>query len=164
MTEIVPVITKEKIKIVAGLAETIWREHYTPIIGAGQVEYMLDKYQSENAIGLQIENGIKYYHLLNKGKSVGYFSFSIQEDALFLSKFYVLRTERGKGIGREAIKFIEEQTRALDLHKIKLTVNKYNTKSIQAYEKMDFENVAAIVQDIGNGYVMDDYVLEKTLT
>ena len=163
MIEFVPVITKDKIKIVADLAETIWKEHYTPIIGAGQVEYMLDKYQSENAIGQQVENEVKYYIILNQGKSVGYFSFSIQEDVLFLSKFYVLKLERGKGIGRAALLFIEEQVRALHLNKIKLTVNKYNSNSIKAYEKMGFENVADIVQDIGNGYVMDDYVLEKTV-
>jgi len=155
--------TTEKFKILADLADTIWREHYTPIIGSGQVEYMLNKYQSENAIRQQIKNGAKYYLILKQGKPVGYFSFNIQESVLFLSKFYILKSERGKGIGRAALLFIETQTRAQDLNKIKLTVNKNNSKSIKAYEKMGFENVDSIVQDIGNGYVMDDFVMEKTV-
>jgi RimJ/RimL family protein N-acetyltransferase len=70
---------------------------------------------------------------------------------------------RGNGIGRSALSFIEAQVKALDLRKIQLTVNKFNTNSIKAYEKMGFVNTEATVQDIGNGYVMDDYVLEKTV-
>ncbi|TRO64516.1 GNAT family N-acetyltransferase [Christiangramia sabulilitoris] len=161
MTEIVPVDSEDKVKITADLAKEIWSEHYTPIIGAGQVNYMLEKYQSRTAIWQQLEGGVSYYLLKTGEKHAGYFSFSIQEKSLFLSKFYVLRSERGKGIGKTALKFIEEQAMELQLPKIKLTVNKYNSNSIKAYEKMGFENVGSIVQDIGNGYVMDDYVLEK---
>jgi RimJ/RimL family protein N-acetyltransferase len=49
------------------------------------------------------------------------------------------------------------------LNKIALTVNKNNVNSIKAYEKMGFKNVGSVVQDIGSGYVMDDYKMEKTL-
>lgn len=164
MTKIVPAITRENIKIVADLAQTIWTEHYTPIIGAKQVTYMLDKFQSVKAVQDQIKKGIRYYLIQHQDAYVGYLSFSIQEDLLFLSKFYVLKQERGKGIGKAALLFIEDQARELGLKKIKLTVNKHNSKSITAYERMGFTNVDAIVQDIGNGYVMDDYVLEKDIT
>jgi RimJ/RimL family protein N-acetyltransferase len=82
---------------------------------------------------------------------------------MFLSKLYVLNSARGNGIGRMALAFMEKQTRELNLKKIKLTVNKLNTNSIKAYEKIGFINIEAIVQDIGNGYVMDDYVLEKII-
>jgi RimJ/RimL family protein N-acetyltransferase len=80
-----------------------------------------------------------------------------------LSKLYVLRSARGNGIARSALSFIEAQVKALGLRKIQLTVNKFNTNSIKAYEKMGFINRKAIIQDIGNGYVMDDYVLEKAI-
>jgi RimJ/RimL family protein N-acetyltransferase len=66
-------------------------------------------------------------------------------------------------MGRLALTFIEAQAKELQLKKIELTVNKYNSSSIQVYEKMGFVTVDAIVQDIGNGYVMDDYVLEKSV-
>ncbi len=164
MTSIVPALTKEQIRIVEDLAKKIWTEHYTPIIGSGQVSYMLDRFQSAAAIREQIQNGARYYLLKYQEEFVGYFSFSIKGENLFLSKFYVLKEERGRGIGKAALLFIEEKVRELGLKKIELTVNKYNSNSIKAYEKMGFENMESIVQDIGNGYVMDDYVLQKYIS
>ncbi len=163
MTNIVPVKSKTNISLVANLANTIWTEHYTPIIGLGQVNYMLDKFQSEKAIQEQLEKGVAYYLMQFQDAFVGYFSFSIREDVLFLSKLYVLKSARGNGIARAALSFIELKAKKLQLAKITLTVNKYNSNSIAAYVKMGFINADSIVQDIGNGYVMDDYVLEKNL-
>ncbi|MCW5516035.1 GNAT family N-acetyltransferase [Muriicola sp. Z0-33] len=163
MTTILPALTGENFTVIADLAETIWTEHYTPIIGAKQVAYMLNKFQSVSAIQNQVEKGISYYLISFQDTYVGYFSFSIEENHLFLSKLYVLKSARGNKIGKAALSFIEEQAEALELNKIKLTVNKYNTNAIKAYEKIGFINIEAIVQDIGNGFVMDDYVLEKNL-
>ncbi|WP_190809277.1 GNAT family N-acetyltransferase [Flagellimonas sp. S3867] len=163
MTQIIPALSKETYPIIADLAKSIWTEHYTPIIGIHQVEYMLDKFQSANAIEDQIKNGILYYLIFYQETPVGYFSYSINENFLFLSKLYVLKSARGNSLGRAALSFIEAQARELELKKIKLTVNKYNTNSIKAYERMGFINIEAIVQDIGNSYVMDDYVLEKVI-
>lgn len=163
MTSITPVQTKASYKIVADLANIIWTEHYTPIIGEQQVAYMLEKFQSAAAIEDQVENGVLYYLISFQDKPVGYFSVSRHPDFLFLSKLYVLRSARGKGLGRAAISYMEELAGKFDLKKIRLTVNKFNTNSIKAYERMGFLNVAAIIQDIGNGFVMDDYVLEKVI-
>ena len=158
MTQIISASTTEDCNRIDDLARSIWTEHYTPIIGEQQVAYMLHKFQSATAIENQIENGAYYYLLQHNDTSVGYFSFSIKEDALFLSKLYVLSTARGNGLGKKAMSFMETQVKELGLKKIQLTVNKYNYNSI-----MGFINVKAIVQDIGNGYVMDDYVLEKKI-
>ena len=163
MTTIVPAQTRANYKIIADLANLIWTEHYTPIIGEQQVAYMLEKFQSALAVEDQVEKGIMYYLLLYQDTHVGYFSFSKNEESLFLSKLYVLNSVRGNGIGRAALSFIEAQAKELDLKKIKLTINKFNTNSIKMYEKMGFVNIEAIVQNIGNGYVMDDYVLEKVI-
>jgi len=163
MTTIVPAQTRANYKIIADLANLIWTEHYTPIIGEQQVAYMLEKFQSALAVEDQVEKGIMYYLLLYQDTHVGYFSFSKNEESLFLSKLYVLNSVRGNGIGRAALSFIEAQANELDLKKIKLTINKFNTNSIKMYEKMGFVNIEAIVQNIGNGYVMDDYVLEKVI-
>ena len=42
-----------------------------------------------------------------------------------------------------------------------LAVNKANAKAISAYTKYGFRIREAIVQDIGGGFVMDDYVMVK---
>ena len=57
--------------------------------------------------------------------------------------------------------FLEEKRVGINCKSISLTVNKYNTDSIKAYEKMGFEKIDSVVMDIGNGYVMDDYVMKK---
>jgi ribosomal protein S18 acetylase RimI-like enzyme len=164
MTQIILATTKKEFQTIDALAKTIWTEHYTPIIGQEQVSYMLNKFQSTKVIEQQIKDGASYYLLAYNENPVGYFSYSIKEDALFLSKLYVLSSARGNGIGKTAMNFMQDKVIELGLNKIQLTVNKYNYNSIKAYEKMGFINVKAIVQDIGNGYVMDDYVLEKEIS
>jgi RimJ/RimL family protein N-acetyltransferase len=59
------------------------------------------------------------------------------------------------------INFIEDKAKTYNLNKIRLTVNRYNTNSIKAYEKMGFKNKREVVQDIGNDFVMDDYEMIK---
>jgi len=150
-------------KRIAALAKLIWTEHYTAIIGEQQVTYMLDKFQSLPAIEEQVNQGNSYYLILHQERDAGYFCYSIKNGLLFLSKLYVLKEFRGKGLAKIALKFMEEQAKAFACNKISLTVNKYNTNSIKAYEKMGFKNMKAIVQDIGNAYIMDDYLMEKEI-
>lgn len=154
---------ENNISIVSSLADEIWNEHFTDIIGKAQVDYMLDKFQSKKAITEQIADDFLYYVFMNNDMPIGYISVKAREDHLFLSKFYILADERGKGYGRTAIDFIEQLATELKLNKISLTINKYNSDSIAAYEKLGFINSTSIIQDIGNGYVMDDYIMEKSL-
>jgi len=150
-------------QLVAELGDFIWREHYTPIIGLAQVEYMLDHFQSITAIKKQIAEGVRYYLVENEDENVGYLSFYPKEESLFISKIYVLSNQRGKGLGKAAIGFIENNATDLGLDTLRLTVNKFNTNSITSYEKMGFFKTESVVIDIGGGFVMDDYVMEKAL-
>ncbi|GAA4952879.1 hypothetical protein GCM10023314_28020 [Algibacter agarivorans] len=145
------------------LADTIWREHYIPIVGKPQIDYMLDKFQSAEAIEQQIIDGFEYFVLNYDKTPVGYISIRKENKALFLSKIYVLSSCRGKKIGKTAMLFIEEKAKDYQLKKIRLTVNINNTNSIKAYEKLGFKNVGPLITDIGNGFVMDDYEMVKVL-
>ena len=84
-------------------------------------------------------------------------------DALFLSKLYVRASFRGKGLARAMLKAAEKAARESGVARIRLTCNKYNTASLAAYERMGFVRTADVVTDIGGGFVMDDYVMEKQL-
>lgn len=148
-------------EIIEKLADTIWREHYIPIVGKPQIDYMLEKFQSVNAMKEQVANGYEYYTFFYEELPVGYISIKPESDYLFLSKIYILSAYRGKGIGKTMMQFISKKAKKYHLNKIRLTVNKYNINSIKAYENMGFENVRELVQDIGNGFVMDDYELVK---
>jgi ribosomal protein S18 acetylase RimI-like enzyme len=157
------VLTDQQIGTVEDLAREIWTEHYTALIGREQVAYMLDRFQSGKAIASQIADGVLYYLIEAGGQAIGYLAVQPKERDLFLSKIYVSSSCRGRGIGRRAVHFAEDLARARGLARITLTVNRGNAGSIRAYEKFGFRNAGAVVQDIGNGFVMDDFIMEKII-
>ena len=154
-------ITFEKvsdIKELASLASSIWHEYWTCLLSPEQIDYMVENFQSEKAIKEQIEDeNYTYYFIKSDNENVGYFGISDKRDFLFLSKIYIRKEFRHKGIGTKAFNKIKE----LALGKpIRLTVNKHNTNSINAYKKWGFKTIDAVVTDIGSGFVMDDYIME----
>lgn len=163
MVRFQPALNQRDFNQIEDLANTIWQEHYIPIIGKAQVDYMLDKFQSAKAISQQVLNGFEYFIIEYDNVPVGYLSVKKEPQALFLSKIYVLESYRGKKIGKEAMNFIETKANNYRLKSIELTVNKNNVDALKSYLKMGFENKGSIVMDIGNGFVMDDYKMVKQL-
>lgn len=162
--ELVPVVTQEDLNRVAVLGVRIWHEHYDTIIGKAQVDYMTAKFQSAEAIQEQIaQEEYHYYLLVERNGPVGYFAFRILE-GLFLSKIYVAAEGRGKGYSRTVMDFLKKLCDEQQLGRIWLTVNKNNSSSIAVYEKLGFICIRTQVTDIGNGFVMDDYVMELNLS
>jgi ribosomal protein S18 acetylase RimI-like enzyme len=153
--------TKEDIKKIAALAQIIWMEHFTPIIGIDQVQYMLDKFQSAEAIEAMIETeGYVYYMAYDNGVLAGYMGFHPDEtkQSILLSKIYVEKSFRKRSIAKTMIETVTKQYPAF--HTLWLTVNRHNDDSIAAYKRMGFEIVREQVTDIGNRFVMDDFVME----
>ncbi len=160
--DMIQVKTEAQLRQVEQLAREVWTEHYIPIIGEEQVEYMLGRFQTVKAMQAQLEDGYDYYIITDEGSRVGYLAVKQEgTDSLFLSKVYVLKSYRGKGLGRKAMDFVRQYAESKELKKVKLTVNKNNKGSIRAYEKVGFVNCGSVVMDIGGGYVMDDYLMEK---
>ncbi|MER2295110.1 MAG: GNAT family N-acetyltransferase [Desemzia incerta] len=147
----------------AELARIIWKEHYTSILGEEQVHYMLETIQSEPAIQQDLEKGKIYWLVQKDGQDVGYVSYELEENTLFLSKFYLTEAARGKGLGRFLFENLKEVAADQSKQSIELTVNKHNAPTIKAYQKMGFEQIREQVADIGNGFVMDDYVFRYSL-
>jgi len=164
-TEIIveEVFNEARIQTVEKLAYEIWNEHFTPIIGKAQVDYMLEKFQSVKAISGQIAQGFQYYLIRTDEGYIGYTGVQPKEDELFLSKLYITSSQRGKSYGRKVVQFLEGMARDKGLNRITLTVNKNNLDTIKAYERFGFENLGPVVQDIGGGFVMDDYRLAKQI-
>ncbi len=162
--EFIKVVSHEEIDSVIQLANIIWPEHYTSIIGAEQVEYMLSSFHSHATIAAQvISKEYQYFLINNDNKAVGYLGVKLESSSVFLSKLYLLAEFRGSGVGGKAIRFIKDLALANHLDKISLTVNKYNVGAIGAYKKIGFQVTEEIVADIGEGYVMDDYKMELKL-
>ena len=85
------------------------------------------------------------------------------QDCMFLSKIYLQQKYRGNGYAAQAIQYLEKICCLEQLHTIWLTVNKGNADSIAAYKHMGFAIARTQVADIGQGFVMDDYIMEKSL-
>jgi len=161
--EFMPVRSGEQIARVVQLAREIWTEHYLPIIGQAQIDYMLARLQSAAAIAAQIAAGDEYFLLRRQDQWLGYAAVRTDADArrLFVSKLYLLKTVRGQGLGRASMNHLAQMARQRGLSKLWLTVNKRNP-ALMAYLRIGFVTVGAEVADIGGGYVMDDYQLEWT--
>ncbi|MFO7635765.1 MAG: GNAT family N-acetyltransferase [Clostridia bacterium] len=147
-------------KTVETMARSIWEEHYTPIIGAAQVDYMLLKYQSADRILNDISRGgVQYYLAYFDGTVAGYCALrpDEREKTIFFSKLYVERHMRGKGIARKFMDMVLAYASAGGYRSIWLTVNRNNVQSIEAYKRLGFSIIGEVVTDIGNGFVMDDY-------
>ena len=161
--ETLKVNNDQQIQEVAELAEMIWHEHFTPIIGTSQVEYMVDKFQSVPALKTQLKDGYEYYQLFDKGEFCGYCGIHPENGRLFLSKIYIRKDCRGRHLATKAFEFLKDLCRRRGLSSIWLTCNKHNDNSLAVYRHLGFETVDTQVADIGNGFVMDDYIMEVTV-
>jgi ribosomal protein S18 acetylase RimI-like enzyme len=150
---------RERAVELENLAREIWTEHYTPIIGAGQVEYMLTKLQSADSVQKAIaSDDYRYFMAYDDLKPIGYFAVKPERNkkVLLLSKLYLHKDCRGRGISKLMLENVRLIAREYGLDHIQLFVNKHNS-SVNIYKKLGFRIVEDIVTDIGDGYVMDDY-------
>jgi GNAT superfamily N-acetyltransferase len=150
--------TTEDLPLISELANIIWHQHYVEIIGAEQVKYMLDKMYTVASLKDQMEKQHHVFYLIkNEDKTIGFISVSGSEKtkSYFINKFYILQDTAAKGIGSDVFNKI---IKLLDAEELKLTCNRKNYKSINFYFKNGFKIERVADFDIGNGFVMNDFV------
>ena len=151
----------EDIAEIRRLARSIWCEAYNSILSKEQIDYMLDMMYSEEVITGEILSGVVWDLIVCEGTSCGYLSYSPAEDnAVKLSKIYIDKNFRGKSIAANALRRVIEYAAQKGRDHVFLTVNKNNKIAIRAYEKNGFVISDSVVTDIGNGFVMDDYIMK----
>ena len=162
--KIVKAETDDQLMRIAALADEIWHEYFPCIISEDQINYMVEKFCSFKAMKDNIKNeDYSYYFVKKNGADIGYTAAKPDGDRLFLSKIYLKKEERGKKYSRRIIEFYEERCLNEGFVSMWLTVNKHNDSTIAAYKAMGFEISGEGVADIGSGYVMDDYYMEKII-
>lgn len=149
----------DEIPLLQELAREIWEEHYPGIITQGQIDYMLKHFYADERIQEELQRGVYWSIYWKDSKPVGYMSCELRDEKLYLSKIYLKKSHRGKGYGREMIDLIHLIARQNGKKSVYLNVNKYNSASLEFYEKCGFQKTGEGVFDIGQGYVMDDYIL-----
>lgn len=157
--------TDTQVREIADLAKVIWNEHFTPIIGKDQVDYMVEKFQSYPALKEQISEGYEYYQIFSSGEFCGYTGIHPGEDnRLFLSKLYLKKESRGHHLATGAFSFLKEICRERGYSAIWLTCNKHNDNSLGVYRHFGFEIIDTQEADIGGGFIMDDYIMEYKMS
>ncbi len=158
--------TEQDIPDIRNIAEKSWKAHYPGIISDAQIEYMLQKMYSEEELKrhFQMENFQYYFMGDDEGNRLGIMGFELHYDP-FTTKFhrlYLLKECTGKGYGKAALDFLKQIASQSDDKRIILTVNKQNTAKF-FYETQGFKVYDEAVFNIGNGYVMDDFLMEFLL-
>jgi ribosomal protein S18 acetylase RimI-like enzyme len=159
-------LTDADFGIVAALAERIWRAHYASIISVAQIEYMLAGRYTDERLRAYVGSDRRWLYILRAdGEPVGYFSYALTDapGEIKLEQIYLLPALHGRGLGGIMLDHVEAQAHTRGCTMLMLTVNKQNARSIAVYRKRGFVVRAEAMFDIGNGFVMDDYVMEKRL-
>ncbi|MDR1616992.1 MAG: GNAT family N-acetyltransferase [Syntrophomonadaceae bacterium] len=144
---------------VALFAREVWVEYYSPFLGFEPIDYMLNKFQSAEQISRDIKRGYTYYVAHDENRLVGYCAARLDEHSLFLSKLYIERSYRKQGLARKFFELLLQMAREHDKSYIWLNVNKQN-EAIALYKHLGFVVTDAKVTDIGEGFIMDDYIME----
>ena len=158
--------TLKDIDTIQQLAQIIWPHAYSEIISKEQIKYMLNLIYSNTSLTNQMQKGHKFVLAINENIALGFASYSIkskEEPTTFLlHKIYVLPNISKKGIGSFLLTHVCNAGIKAGAILLELNVNKYNSAK-QFYEKKGFTFLKEEVIDIGNGYIMDDFVMNKFL-
>lgn len=170
----IKIVEKEQIKQMAGLAAEIWNEYFPPLISQAQTDYMVKNLQSEEAVAQNIKDGYEYYFITsgngneeNERKNIGYFAVNCEmpkePERVLVSKVYLHKDMRGRGYAGKVIRFIEDLSIDRGKKLLYLYVFRGNENSIAVYKKWGFKIVRNAETDIGGGFVLHDYEMEKVL-
>lgn len=152
--------SEEDLRTIESLARTVWTEAYEGIVPSAQVEYMLERFQSLPALKEQVSKGYTYLILKVDGEAVGFCGYVPDDRGLFLSKIYILKDHRGMGLSTMMVDRLRVIARTLNKRCVHLTVNRDNERAINVYRHEGFEVYGEADTPIGEGFVMNDYLME----
>ena len=150
------------LQIIQELAHEIWPKTYSEIISAAQIDFMLAKIYDLEILEEQFTLGHHFLLAKHQNEYIGFAhfqeNFSIPKQTK-LHKIYFLPATQGNGFGKKMIDYIVDLIKQDGQKTLILNVNKYN-KATDFYKKIGFEIAKEVILDIGNDFVMDDFVME----
>jgi diamine N-acetyltransferase len=157
-------VTPPDVPAIAALAREIWQATYPGIITQEQIDFMLEQRYGHERLYDDLEDADKWLdQAFSDGRRIGFAFSEIYKGEFKLDKLYVHPDVQRLGAGGALIAHVAERAAKLGYPCLILAVNKRNANAIASYRKHGFEVREAIVDDIGRGYVMDDFVMEKKL-
>ena len=151
------------IPVIKEIAEKAWRPTYDHILTEQQTLYMLDIMYNSLTLENQMNGNIAFFMVDLEQETVGYFALeNIDDQIVKLHKLYLDPTKKQQGLGKKIIQYIQDWALTNQRNRIILNVNK-NNSAVLFYQKMGFTIIEEMILDIGEGYVMDDYVMQLYL-
>lgn len=151
---------------IATLAASTFRQHYPGIISDAQIDYMLTRMYSTAALRRQRQEGQVFLMALINQKPAAFSSFALSQEETSeaqIHKLYVLPEHHGRRIGVRLIDEVTNRVLRLDRRRLVLTVNRLNIQAINFYFREGFTIRSVVDTDIGGGYSMTDFVMEKAI-
>lgn len=152
------------IPLIQDLARRSWENAYAEILSNEQMEYMLSTMYSAEEIGRHLQQPNYHYYLIQddvQGSYEGFIGYenSYEENTTKLHRIYLVPESKGKGFGKEALLFLNKKTAEYGDKRIILNVNKHNSAR-NFYDSQGYKVYDEGVFDIGNGFLMDDFLME----
>ena len=154
-------IGRSELHLVTELSAQIWPIAYKEIITQEQIKYMLNTMYSQQALEQNLSDGHSFLVAERDGNPVGYAGYQVQFPSLEFSKLhklYVLPETQQTGVGSALFNEVVSGSKNEHCKHLILQVNKINP-ALQFYHKKGMYIHEEAVFDIGNGFVMDDYIM-----
>lgn len=157
-------ITPPDVPAISALAREIWQASYPGIITQEQIDFMLEQRYGHERLYDDLEDADKWLdQAFLDGRRIGFAFSEIYKGEFKLDKLYIHPDVQRQGVGGQLIAHVAERAKKHGYPCVVLAVNKRNEKAINSYKKYGFTVRETIVDDIGQGYVMSDFVMEKKL-
>ena len=157
---------KDELKLVRQVADIVWPVTFKEILSPEQIDYMMEMMYAAKVMDKEFDEGIKFYGVFDGKNVVGYLIWGHYDGApqtAKLHKCYLLPAYQGKGIGSMMLQKAQSMAREAGYKHLRLNVNRQNAKAIKAYVRNNFKTIETVDNPIGNGFFMNDYVMEADL-
>jgi ribosomal protein S18 acetylase RimI-like enzyme len=155
------------IPAIQAVASRAWAHTFRDILSDSQIAYMMQLMYSDESLHRQMaEENHRYFLAKSQDNALGYMSIEHNCEGTGKTKIhkaYILPEEQQKGIGKRLFSLAEAKAREVGDTAIYLNVNKFNANAIAFYHRTGYSLIREEVIDIGDGFVMDDFVFEKTV-
>lgn len=163
MSTVIQKATFADVPLIQQMAYTAWPVAYGSILSKEQITYMLQLMYSQEELLHQMNNRYTYLLAVKSEQAIGFAAYNaITAQQFKLQKLYMLPEVQGTGMGKLLLQTVIDQAKGAGATSLILNVNRSN-KAIAFYSKMGFQIVKEEDNDIGNGYFMNDFVMQLQL-
>ena len=157
------ILDKTELVLVRAVADVVWPVTFREVLSPEQLAYMMEMMYAPDVMDREYDEGIQFHGVFDGEKPVGYLVWGrcdAAPDTAKLHKCYLLPEYQGKGVGSLMLNEAKVYARNAGFAHLRLNVNRHNAKAIKAYIRNGFRTTATVDNPIGNGFFMNDYVME----